>query len=152
MCGIGGFYGKGDAETLEAMAGTLACRGPDDHGVLVEGALGLAQTRLSIIDLSAAGHQPMTSAMGRSSIVFNGEIYNFQELKKELGGYAFRSDTDTEVILALYEKYGTDAFAKLSGMFAFAIHDYRTGTLYLVRDRMGKKPLYYGLFDGTLIF
>ena len=153
MCGIGGFYGEGDQETLERMTRALCRRGPDDRGVWMHRRVGLAHTRLSIIDLSEAGHQPMTSSTGKTSIVFNGEIYNFRELKKELGNtYAFKSSSDTEVILALYEAYGAKAFERLNGMFAFALYDHATASLYLARDRAGKKPLYWGLFDGTLIF
>lgn len=153
MCGIGGFWGKGNTETLDRMTAALARRGPDDCGTHVEGRLGLAHTRLSIIDLSPGGHQPMTSSTGHTTIVFNGEIYNYRELKKELGNtYSFQSNSDTEVILALYEMSGTKSFERLNGMFAFALYDHRSGTLYLARDRMGKKPLYWGVFDDTLIF
>ncbi len=152
MCGIGGFYGKGDTATLDKMTNALGRRGPDDRGIWYAGHIGFAHTRLSIIDLSAAGHQPMTSASGHTTIIFNGEIYNFQELKKEIQGYVFTSNTDTEVILALFERYGAKAFEKLEGMFAFALYDHRGDTVYLVRDRMGKKPLYWGVFDDTLIF
>src|SRR3989344_8554076 len=152
MCGIGGFYGSGDEETLERMCAALSRRGPNDAGVWKEGKVGLAHTRLSIIDLSDAGHQPMMSTTSKTSIVFNGEIYNYRELRKNIGGYEFQSNTDTEVILALYEKYGVESFKLLNGMFAFALYDRGDETLYLVRDRMGKKPLYYGFFDGTLIF
>ncbi|KKW19343.1 MAG: Asparagine synthetase [Parcubacteria group bacterium GW2011_GWA2_51_10] len=153
MCGIAGFYGEGDEDTLERMSETLARRGPDDAGIWKHKNIGLAHTRLSIIDLSSAGHQPMTSSTGKTSIVFNGEIYNYREIKKEIReSYKFGSSTDTEVILALYEERGVKAFESLNGMFAFALYDHGTATLYLVRDRMGKKPLYWGVFDGTLIF
>ena len=152
MCGIGGFYGSGDEETLERMCAALSRRGPNDAGVWKEGRVGLAHTRLSIIDLSDAGHQPMMSTTSKTSIVFNGEIYNYRELRKGISGYEFHSNTDTEVILALYEKYGVGSFKLLNGMFAFALYDHDTETLFLVRDRMGKKPLYYGLFGGTFIF
>ncbi|HEY4527090.1 MAG TPA: asparagine synthase (glutamine-hydrolyzing) [Candidatus Paceibacterota bacterium] len=153
MCGIGGFWGEGDAATLERMTAALSRRGPDDCGTHVEGRLGLAHTRLAIIDLSKGGHQPMTSATGHTTIVFNGEIYNFRELKKEIGNaHPFQSNSDTEVILALYETSGIQSFKRLNGMFAFALFDHRSQKLYLVRDRMGKKPLYWAIFDGTLIF
>ena len=153
MCGIGGFYGDGDEATLAGMVEALSRRGPDDQGTWCKGKVGLAHTRLSIIDLTHAGHQPMTSASGKTSIVFNGEIYNFRELRRGLREcYRFQSSTDTEVILALYEKEGTKAFAALNGMFAFALYDHGTGSLFLVRDRTGKKPLYWGVFNGTLIF
>ena len=152
MCGIGGFWGEGDATTLERMTTALARRGPDDCGTHVEERLGLAHTRLAIIDLSKGGHQPMTSATGNTTIVFNGEIYNYRELKKQVSGYAFRSESDTEVILAIFEHEGPKSFERLNGMFAFALFDHRSQKLYLVRDAMGKKPLYWAIFDGTLIF
>src|SRR3989344_2005784 len=155
MCGIGGFAGKGNGAVLERMTESLARRGPDDKGTYVHAHVGLAHTRLSIIDLSHDGHQPMESSTGRTAIVFNGEIYNFQELRKEIeaqGTYRFHSKSDTEVILALYEAHGTGAFARLNGMFAIAIYDKEKEELILARDRMGKKPLYWGVFDGTLIF
>lgn len=153
MCGIAGFLGAGNERTLEVMCGALARRGPDDHGVLSGGGLGLAHTRLAVIDLSAAGHQPMQSE--HCSIAFNGEIYNFRSLRSDMensGRYRFKTESDTEVILAAYELYGTDGFSKLDGMFAFALYDARTRTLHLVRDRFGKKPLYYAQAGETLVF
>ena len=155
MCGIGGFVGAGDEGTLGKMTAALARRGPDDHGSYLKGSVGLAHTRLSIIDLSASGHQPMESTTGHTIITFNGEIYNFGELRRDIeahGGYRFKSNTDTEVILALYERYGVEAFSRLNGMFAFALWDAREKSLILVRDRLGKKPLYWGVFGDTLIF
>ena len=153
MCGIGGFWGEGNDKTLTNMNAVLARRGPNDAGIWKEGKVGLAHTRLSIIDLSDAGHQPMESSTGKTVIVFNGEIYNYKELRRELeGAYAFRGKSDTEVILALYERDGTKAFNALNGMYAFALYDSHAKMLYLVRDRLGKKPLYWGLFDGTLVF
>lgn len=153
MCGIGGYWGEGDKKTLLGMTEALSRRGPDDHGTWQQGKFGLAHTRLSIIDLSEAGHQPMESSTGRTVIVFNGEIYNYRELKRELEStYAFRGESDTEVILALFEERGAKAFELLNGMFAFALWDREAEVLYLVRDRLGKKPLYWGLFGGTLIF
>ena len=155
MCGIAGFLGAGDEKTLGKMNAALGRRGPDDHGTYLHDGAGLAHTRLSIIDLSASGHQPMKSASGNTVITFNGEIYNFPELRRELeagGTYLFRSNTDTEVILALYEKYGVEAFSRLNGMFAFALYDVRKKSLILVRDRLGKKPLYWGIFNATLVF
>lgn len=153
MCGIAGFVGTGDKDTLERMSIALARRGPDDRGIFLGKGFGFAHTRLSIIDLSDGGHQPMESGSGRTSIVFNGEIYNYRDLKEKLrGSYSFKSESDTEVILALYERDGVAAFSKLAGMFAFALFDHEKNELVLVRDRMGKKPLYYTLIDGTLIF
>lgn len=152
MCGIAGFIGKGDDGALQRMNSALAHRGPDDQGSWMEGGVGLAHRRLSIVDLSSAGHQPMHSA--NAVIVFNGEIYNFRELKKDLRdrGVAFKSESDTEVILELFEKYREETFEKLQGMFALALYDKRTETLFLVRDRMGEKPLYYATQDGGLVF
>lgn len=132
-------------------------RGPNDSGEeIYEMAggyqIGLAQRRLSILDLSALGHQPMHSADRRVSVVFNGEIYNFQELKKELSDYPFRSNCDTEVIIAAYLKWGADCVTRFNGMFAAALYDRESGELYLFRDRIGKKPLYYWKREDGLIF
>lgn len=139
------------------MNDTMYHRGPDDCGVEIYPAgngyaVGLAQRRLAIMDLSPLGHQPMDSAGGRVSIVFNGEIYNFPELKKELSDYPFVSSCDTEVILAAFLKWGIDCIKKLNGMFAMAIYDRQDKKLYLVRDRIGKKPLYYWWENGNLVF
>jgi asparagine synthase (glutamine-hydrolysing) len=139
------------------MAATLEHRGPDAGGVWVDDRVGLAlgHRRLSIIDLSAAGAQPMHSASGRYSLTFNGEIYNFQRLRKEFddGSYPFRGHSDSEVILAVVERLGiNEAIRKIQGMFAFAIWDRETRELILVRDRTGKKPLYYGWFRSTFLF
>ena len=155
VCGIAGYVGQGDQETLRRMIAAIKYRGPDDRGVFVRGDTGLAHARLSIIDLSEQGHQPMFSEDKTVAIVFNGEIYNFQELKKDLlklGKYNFRSKTDTEVIIYLYQEYGERCFEKLNGMFAIAIYDARYNKLVLARDRMGKKPLYWGIFNSTFIF
>ncbi len=159
MCGICGYVSKQNItlEQLRAMNDTMIKRGPNDSGVelymLKQGyTVGMAQRRLSILDLSPAGHQPMTSADGRVTIVYNGEIYNFQELKEELNGYQFRSKCDTEVILAAYSRWGIDCVRKLKGMFAIALFDRETGDVYLVRDRIGKKPLYYWLDGGNIVF
>ena len=149
MCGIAGFtkaaLPEGDLDLLCRMGKTIAYRGPDSHGEYVNDYIGLAHRRLSIIDLSSDGHQPMHSACGRYSIVFNGEIYNFQELrnKYKAAGYQFRSRTDTEVILAAYSQEGEDCLAQLHGMFAFALWDNKKKSLFLARDRIGKKPLYW---------
>ncbi len=154
MCGITGFSGKGTVADLERMVDTIRYRGPDDEGKYFERGVGLAFRRLAIIDLTPSGHQPMWNKAGSIGIVFNGEIYNYLELKKQLAidGYKFQSTSDTEVIIALYEKYGEECFAKLSGMFGIALYDKKAKKILLARDRMGKKPLYYGLFDGTLVF
>lgn len=134
------------------MIDSINYRGPDDKGVLFIPGIGLAHARLSIIDLTAAGHQPMASRDGRFQIVFNGEIYNFKSLKELVLDYPFKSNSDTEVIIALYEKFGTSCFEKLDGMFALAIYDSQTDQLVLARDRMGKKPLYWAKFGDTLLF
>lgn len=159
MCGICGFVSKQNItrEQLKIMNDTMIHRGPDDSGEEIYPIrngyqVGLAQRRLSIMDLSPLGHQPMHSANGRVSVVYNGEIYNFQELKEELKDYPFRSTCDTEVIIAAYLKWGIDCISRLNGMFAICIFDREDDTVYLVRDRIGKKPLYYELSDGNLIF
>ncbi len=131
-------------------------RGPDDIGEWwsADGCVGLGHRRLAIIDLSPAGHQPMQDASGELCIVFNGEIYNFADLRAELAakGHAFRSHSDTEVILAAYREWGTDCLSRLNGMFAFALYDSRERRLFMARDRAGEKPLFYALADGILRF
>jgi len=149
MCGIYGkvFRDGRPAAVSEAdrVWGELRHRGPDDRGVYVNGPACLVHTRLSIIDLSPSGHQPMANEDGSLRIVFNGEVYNFLELRPSLKakGHRFRSRTDTEVVLHLYEELGTGCLDRLRGMFAFAIWDDRTRDLFLARDRVGKKPLFY---------
>lgn len=163
MCGITGFWNQtADASPAELerlarrMAATLHHRGPDDAGAWSdpEAGVGLGQTRLAIIDLSPGGHQPMSSACGRFTIVFNGEIYNHAELRAELkDAYPFRSHSDTEVLLAGTVRWGLRAtIQRCIGMFAIALWDRRERTLTLVRDRMGIKPLYYGRQQQTLFF
>jgi asparagine synthase (glutamine-hydrolysing) len=156
MCGIAGIIGRADGAAIARMVDVQAHRGPDDHGVLCDQArqVALGHRRLSILDLSPAGHQPMASASGRLSIVFNGEIFNFRELRSWLEGrgYVFRSRSDTEVILALYEEVGVEAFARLNGMFALAIWDRERDEVVLARDHFGIKPLYYAVRDGVLAF
>ncbi|MDO4294394.1 MAG: asparagine synthase (glutamine-hydrolyzing) [Eubacteriales bacterium] len=159
MCGISGFISKKriTAGQLTAMNDTMRHRGPDDAGVEIfpasEGySVGLAQRRLSILDLSPLGHQPMHAADGRVSLVYNGEIYNFRELREELSDYPFRSQCDTEVILAAYERWGMACLERFNGMFAIALFDRESQELYLVRDRIGKKPLYYWLDGENLVF
>ncbi len=149
MCGIAGFMRScspgADESTLRRMGEVIMHRGPDAGGEYLDETVGLAHRRLSIIDLSPLGNQPMYSSDGRLVIVFNGEIYNFLELRMELerSGFSFRSQTDTEVILALYQLHGIACLDKLNGMFAFALWDKTEQTLLLARDRIGKKPLYY---------
>jgi asparagine synthase (glutamine-hydrolysing) len=136
------------------MGARLRHRGPDDAGVYVDGAVGLAHQRLSILDVSAAGHQPMSNEDQSIWIVFNGEIYNYRELRAHLEGrHEFRSNTDTEVLVHLYEDEGVECFSKLRGMFAVAIWDARLQQLVIARDRLGKKPVFYSLGeDGALSF
>jgi asparagine synthase (glutamine-hydrolysing) len=155
ICGITDFRSEllSDA-LLHGMAATIAHRGPDDRGVYTQGAVGLAQTRLSIRDLSAAGHQPMFSPDGACALVYNGELYNDPELREVLmaKGHTFTGHSDTETLLAAYLEWGTAAFEKLEGMFALALWDGRTRTLHLARDRFGIKPMYYHLRDGDVVF
>lgn len=159
MCGICGYISKKNitAEQLKEMNDTMYHRGPNDSGEEIYPAsdgyqIGFAQRRLSILDLSMLGHQPMHSDNKRISVVYNGEIYNFQELKKELVDYPFRSNCDTEVIIAAYLKWGISCIERFNGMFAIALYDRETQEVYLVRDRIGKKPLYYWYEDQNLVF
>ncbi|RKM54291.1 asparagine synthase (glutamine-hydrolyzing) [Butyrivibrio sp. X503] len=159
MCGICGYISKKriTEEQLRIMNDTMYHRGPDDSGVeLYQGAndyiIGFAQRRLSILDLSPLGHQPMHSENGRISVVYNGEIYNFLELKKELSDYTFKSNCDTEVIIAAYLKWGIDMVDHIHGMFAIALYDRETDDVYLIRDRIGKKPLFYWVDGKNLVF
>src|SRR5947209_8363714 len=162
MCGITGIWrsrGVDAAATAARMTDRLAHRGPDDSGVWSDAAAGIALgfRRLSIIDLSPAGHQPMQSASGRFTMIFNGEVYNFLAIREELerGGLApsWRGHSDTEVILAAFEAWGLDeAVKRFVGMFAFALWDGRERLLHLVRDRMGVKPLYYTAANGAVLF
>ena len=155
MCGICGIYGKAPlAPTLlERMTDTIVHRGPDDDGYFIEGGVGLGMRRLSIIDL-AGGKQPITCEDGQVVVVFNGEIYNYPELYKRLSakGHVFRTHSDTECIVHLYEDYGLDFASELRGMFAIALYDRRQRRLVLARDRLGKKPLFYAISQGRLIF
>ncbi len=159
MCGICGKlnFALGDAvnrDLIHSMADVLYHRGPDDKGVYIDGSIGLGHRRLSIIDTSPDGHQPMTNEDGTIWIVLNGEIYNFQKLRAGLmeRGHTFRSKSDTEVILHLYEEKGMDCLDDILGMFAFAIWDAKKKSLFLARDRLGKKPLFYYLNNDTFIF
>jgi asparagine synthase (glutamine-hydrolysing) len=156
MCGITGFFGDDSlipSKVLERMNGTLVRRGPDEGGVFQETGVGLAMRRLSIIDL-AGGRQPIHNEDKTVWIVFNGEIYNYRELRDALlqQGHRFGTDSDTEVIVHLYEEYGDDLVHQLRGMFAFAIWDTRLRRGLIVRDRLGIKPLFYAELDGALLF
>lgn len=159
MCGIAGranvFTGRPvDADVVRAMTDCLAHRGPNSSGLHVDGAVGLGHRRLAIIDLSPGGHQPKSSADGRYWITFNGEIYNYRELRVQLEqrGRRFTSSSDTEVLLQCYEEYGADCLHHLRGMFAFAIWDAVERRLFLARDRVGKKPLFYRTDRDGLAF
>jgi len=153
MCGIAGHVGPTAPELLPAMLGLLKHRGPDDSGIHAAGDVGLGMTRLAIIDL-VTGRQPMSDAAGRYWIVFNGEIYNFRQLRAELmtAGRRFRTRSDTEVILHAYAVHGEACVGRLAGMFAFAVWDAAERRLFLARDRLGKKPLYYWHRDGLFLF
>ena len=158
MCGICGKLAFDSQEAISpslirAMADTIRHRGPDDDGYYVSGQIGLGFRRLSIIDLKS-GHQPLSNEDGSVWIVFNGEIYNYQELRAFLleKGHVFKTRTDTEVIVHLYEEFGPSCLERLRGMFAFAIWDGNTKSLFLARDRVGIKPLYYYLTGTSLVF
>jgi asparagine synthase (glutamine-hydrolysing) len=165
MCGINGIYGLEDTllakQKVSAMNTCMKHRGPDDEGVFAKEKIALGHRRLSIIDLSPAGHQPMQSVDKRYHIVYNGELYNYKELKFELKrvvansgqqAYFFQTNTDTEVIIAAYARWGADCLKHFNGMFAFAIWDDRLKELFVARDRMGIKPLYYCLTNGIFAF
>src|SRR3954463_2186639 len=157
MCGIVGLLSCNDKpiyeEELRRMCASIVHRGPDDEGVYVGDGVGLAMRRLSIIDLST-GHQPVRNEDGSVWVVFNGEIYNFKDLKRDLerSGHSFYTSTDTEVIVHLYEEHGPNCVEKMRGMFTFAVWDDRKKTLLLARDRLGVKPLYYTETAGRLSF
>jgi len=153
MCGIVGFNWE-DKDLIKRMHIEIKHRGPDDYGIFCDKNISLGHRRLSIIDLSKNGHQPMFNRNGDLSITFNGEIYNYKKVRKELidKGYSFRSETDTEVILLGYEEYGEKILEKIDGMFAFAVWDSKNSKIFLARDRVGKKPIYYYFDKGKFIF
>ena len=158
MCGITGIFNLNrepvSIVALHAMSDAIAHRGPDGEGFFVEGCIGLGHRRLAIIDLSPAGHQPMTTLDGRFVLSYNGEVYNYQELRLELEslGYHFRSRTDSEVVLNAYAEWGKGCLDRFNGMFAFAVWDKKEHNLFLARDRYGIKPLYYTVKDNKLLF
>jgi asparagine synthase (glutamine-hydrolysing) len=164
MCGIAGFLDRSRprnqdelATTVRAMAETLRHRGPDDAGVWsdAEAGVALGHQRLAIIDLSPAGRQPMNSSCGRFTIIYNGEIYNHADLRRELErcGHRFRGTSDTESLLEAIAEWGVERAVERSiGMFAFAVWDVKDRMLTLVRDRLGIKPLYYGWMNGVFLF
>ncbi len=158
MCGIAGQFNfqrrePVERETIVRMARSIAHRGPDDEGFFVAGPVGLGFRRLSIIDLTG-GHQPMSDAEGTVWVIFNGEIYNYKELRAELQskGHQFRTNSDTEVIVHGYKEWGTQVFDRLNGMFGLAIWDAPNQRLIVARDAMGIKLVYYKIDDGTLTF
>jgi asparagine synthase (glutamine-hydrolysing) len=158
MCGIAGIYNlngqPAEPRLLERMTASMAHRGPDGQGTYCDGAVGLGHRRLAIIDLSSAGHQPMSNAAGTIVITYNGEIYNYRELRQELEalGHRFRSKTDTEVIILAYQQWGQECVLKFNGMFAFALWDAQRRRLFLARDRFGVKPLYYLQTPAVFLF
>lgn len=157
MCGISGIINFDNkpvlAEDIALMMKRMKHRGPDDEGMFIDNNVGLGFVRLSIIDLSSAGHQPMLSNDGRYVIVFNGEIYNYIELRKELGkNYFFKSNTDTEVLLNAYIEWGDKCLDKLNGMFSFVIYDKTTKIVFGARDRFGIKPFYYFIDSSSFVF
>lgn len=158
MCGIAGIFSRtspfADCATIRAMTEVVAYRGPDGQGHLVDGCLALGHRRLAILDLSEAGQQPMHSLDGNASIVFNGEVYNYLELREELRGkgHRFVSNTDTEVILASYAEWGTECVSRFNGMWAFALYDRRLRRIFCSRDRFGIKPFYYASTDRAFVF
>ena len=151
MCAINGFTWK-DKELVTRMNRVTTHRGPDATDCFVGERVSLGHNRLAIIDLSPEAGQPMTDQSGRYTIVFNGQIYNFRELKKELSDYPFRTQGDTEVILAAYARWGREGIRRLNGMFALAIWDSEKEELFLARDHAGIKPLYYAETERGLIF
>ena len=162
MCGILGVFDTNSSDKLEKTFNEsldlLKHRGPDDSGIKIfnisDGILVIGQTRLSIIDLSSAGHQPMQTEDNRYSIVFNGEIYNYKEIREELKveGYVFKTNSDTEVLLNAWIEWGVEGLIKFNGMFAFAVYDALENSVTLVRDAFGIKPLFYSLQDNKLYF
>jgi asparagine synthase (glutamine-hydrolysing) len=158
MCGIAGQYcynGENpDRQLLAAMSERLFHRGPDGEGLYIKGSAGFVHRRLAIIDLSPDGLQPMTNEDDSLWLVFNGEIYNFIELRKELveKGHTFHSKSDTEVILHAYEEWGHDCLTRFNGMWAFALWDEKKQELFCARDRFGIKPFYYTIVNGSFLF
>ncbi len=156
MCGIAGYFlrnGQADFSVVKAMCDSIVHRGPDDEGFHVDGPVAIGMRRLSIIDLST-GHQPISNEDGTVWVVFNGEIYDYQALRTHLisQGHRFHTNSDTETLVHLYEQQGIEGLHRLRGMFAFCIWDATARKLLLVRDRFGKKPLYYAQLPHGLYF
>jgi len=153
MCGICGYVSEKNIN-IEEMNKSVAHRGPDNQEFFREKDIGLGHTRLSILDLSEESNQPMVSRNGRYVLVYNGEIYNFMELKKELQilDISFQKESDTEVVLEGFEVWDVELFEKLNGMFAFSIYDKELNKMYIVRDRFGVKPLYYYSYNNDFLF
>jgi asparagine synthase (glutamine-hydrolysing) len=157
MCGIAGIAGLKDKESaaarVERMTRRIGHRGPDAEGFFVDDGIALGHRRLSIIDLSETANQPLFDSTGRFAIMLNGEIYNYRDVKREFPDYPFRTNSDTEVILAAYEKYGSDCLSLLNGMFTIALWDKERRELFVARDRLGVKPFYYSITaDGAFVF
>jgi len=159
VCGIAGIYRynritQPDIELVSALNDIQRHRGPDDEGLFISNSCVLGHRRLAIIDLSSDGHQPFVSDDGRFQIVYNGEIYNYIELREELKklGWQFRTKTDTEVLLKAYQQFGEGCLPKFNGMFSFAVYDTENKNLFLARDRVGVKPLYYTIIDSGFYF
>jgi asparagine synthase (glutamine-hydrolysing) len=156
MCGIAGFLGNGNFDIGQNMIRSILYRGPDFQNVFFQENVCLAHARLSIIDLDSRSNQPFFNASRTFAIVFNGEIYNYLEVKKELlktNKYIFSTTSDTEVLINAYQEYGKDCVKKIHGMFAFVIYDFQNKELFIAKDRLGKKPLYYSLcYDGSFVF
>ena len=157
MCGISGIvkFNKESVKESEirSLMRKMKHRGPDDEGIFIDNNVGLGFLRLSILDLSQAGHQPMFSSDGRFVIIFNGEVYNYLEIRQELKyKYKFNSETDTEVIIAAYQEWGEACLDRFNGMFALVIFDSIEKELFIARDRFGIKPFYYYLDDEKFIF
>ena len=159
MCGLAGIIDQSSGinrTILKKMGNSIRHRGPDDEGIWISDCktVGFAHQRLSIIDLSLAGHQPMHDSSGRFTIVFNGEIYNYIELKKDLisKGHKFCSSSDTEVLLNAYFEWGSSCVKKLNGMFAFSIYDALKKKIFMARDRAGEKPMYYSRIGNRFYF
>ncbi|HEY6900390.1 MAG TPA: hypothetical protein VI233_07100, partial [Puia sp.] len=156
MCGIAGIFNRkgrtADPSLVRKMTDAMSHRGPDADGLWAEQEVALGHRRLSIIDLSSAANQPFSDASGRYKMVFNGEMYNFQEVRAMLPDYPFQTSGDTEVLIAAYAKWGADCIRHFKGMFAFVVWDRQEKSLFMARDRMGVKPLYYYLNDEQLIF